>query len=230
MFERFTDRARRVLVLAQEESRLLGHTFIGTEHLLLGLLHEDTGLAGQALRALGVQLIPTRERVDEMIGPSGAATAGTGSPPFTPRAKKVLELSLRESLLLHHHHIGTEHLLLGLVREGEGVGAQVLVASGHPLSDVRAAVTSALEDAGDEVQTAGSSPATQRTVTSQVTSTIKEEPPRCPSCGTGLAGGLAYVVLTAEPGEGEQRTDAVEVLLGYCGRCGTALTSTPVTK
>src|ERR1700760_3812608 len=135
MFERFTDRARRVLVLAQEEARLLNHNFIGTEHILLGLIHEGEGVAAKALEQLGISLEAVREKVEETIGPAGSST--TGSPPFTPRAKKVLELSLREALQLGHNYIGTEHMLLGLVREGEGVAAQVLVSLGADLPRVR---------------------------------------------------------------------------------------------
>ncbi len=135
MFERFTDRARRVLVLAQEEARLLNHSFIGTEHILLGLIHEGEGVAAKALEQLGVSLEAVREKVEETIGLSG--TSPTGSPPFTPRAKKVLELSLREALQLGHNYIGTEHMLLGLVREGEGVAAQVLISLGADLAKVR---------------------------------------------------------------------------------------------
>jgi ATP-dependent Clp protease ATP-binding subunit ClpC len=135
LFERFTDRARRVLVLAQEEARLLNHNFIGTEHILLGLIHEGEGVAAKALESLGISLEAVREKVEETIGPAGTAT--TGSPPFTPRAKKVLELSLREALQLGHNYIGTEHMLLGLVREGEGVAATVLVNLGADLSRVR---------------------------------------------------------------------------------------------
>jgi len=135
VFERFTDRARRVLVLAQEEARLLNHSFIGTEHILLGLIHEGEGVAAKALEQLGISLEAVREKVEETIGASG--TAPTGSPPFTPRAKKVLELSLREALQLGHNYIGTEHMLLGLVREGEGVAAQVLQSLGADLARVR---------------------------------------------------------------------------------------------
>jgi len=135
VFERFTDRARRVLVLAQEEARLLNHSFIGTEHILLGLIHEGEGVAAKALESLNITLETVREKVEETIGMSG--TTPSGSPPFTPRAKKVLELSLREALQLGHSYIGTEHMLLGLVREGEGVAAQVLVSLGADLSRVR---------------------------------------------------------------------------------------------
>jgi ATP-dependent Clp protease ATP-binding subunit ClpC len=135
VFERFTDRARRVLVLAQEEARLLNHSFIGTEHILLGLIHEGEGVAAKALESMGISLEAVREKVEETIGMAG--TAPSGSPPFTPRAKKVLELSLREALQLGHSYIGTEHMLLGLVREGEGVAAQVLVSLGADLGRVR---------------------------------------------------------------------------------------------
>jgi ATP-dependent Clp protease ATP-binding subunit ClpA len=135
MFELFTDRARRVLVLAQEEARLLGHSFIGAEHLLIGLIDEGEGIAARALESLGISLQAVRERVEETIGPVGSHP--TGSPPFTPRAKKVLELSQREALQLGHNFVGTEHLLLGLVREGDGVAAQVLVSLGVDLTRVR---------------------------------------------------------------------------------------------
>jgi ATP-dependent Clp protease ATP-binding subunit ClpC len=135
VFERFTDRARRVLVLAQEEARLLNHSFIGTEHILLGLIHEGEGVAAKALDSLGITLEAVREKVEETIGMTG--TPPSGSPPFTPRAKKVLELSLREALQLGHSYIGTEHMLLGLVREGEGVAAQVLISLGVDLGRVR---------------------------------------------------------------------------------------------
>jgi ATP-dependent Clp protease ATP-binding subunit ClpC len=146
MFERFSDRARRVLVLAQEEARLLNHNFIGTEHILLGLLHEGEGVAAKALESLGVSLEAVREKVEATIGPAGSPTAA--SAPFSPRAKKVLELSLRESLQLGHNYIGTEHMLLGLVREGEGVAAQVLVSLGADPIRVRQQVIQLLSDSG----------------------------------------------------------------------------------
>ncbi len=135
MFERFTDRARRVVVLAQEEARLLNHSYIGTEHILLGLIHEGEGVAAKALESLSISLEAVRNQVEEIIGQGGASP--TGHIPFTPRAKKVLELSLREALQLGHNYIGTEHILLGLIREGEGVAAQVLVKLGADLSRVR---------------------------------------------------------------------------------------------
>jgi ATP-dependent Clp protease ATP-binding subunit ClpC len=135
MFERFTDRARRVVVLAQEEARMLNHNYIGTEHILLGLIHEGEGVAAKALESLGISLEGVRQQVEEIIGQGQQAPSG--HIPFTPRAKKVLELSLREALQLGHNYIGTEHILLGLIREGEGVAAQVLVKLGADLNRVR---------------------------------------------------------------------------------------------
>jgi len=135
MFERFTDKARRVVVLAQEEARMLNHNYIGTEHILLGLIHEGEGLAAKALTSLGISLQAVRQQVEEIIGQGQQAPSG--HIPFTPRAKKVLELSLREALQLGHNYIGTEHILLGLLREGEGVAAQVLVRLGADLNRVR---------------------------------------------------------------------------------------------
>ena len=135
MFERFTDRARRVVVLAQEEARMLNHNYIGTEHILLGLIHEGEGVAAKALESLGISLEAVRSQVEEIIGQGQQAPSG--HIPFTPRAKKVLELSLREALQLGHNYIGTEHILLGLIREGEGVAAQVLVKLGADLNKVR---------------------------------------------------------------------------------------------
>src|SRR5215218_9320292 len=142
MFERFTDRARRVVVLAQEEARLLKHNYIGTEHLLLGLIHEGEGVAAKALESLGISLEAVRAQVEEIIGQG--ETAPSGHIPFTPRAKKVIELSLREARQLHCNYIGTEHILLGLVREGEGVAAQVLVKLGADLPRVRQQVVQEL--------------------------------------------------------------------------------------
>ncbi len=137
MFERFTDRARRVVVLAQEEARMLSHNYIGTEHILLGLIHEGEGVAAKALESLDISLEAVRAQVEEIIGQGQQAPSG--HIPFTPRAKKVLELSLREALQLGHSYIGTEHILLGLIREGEGVAAQVLQKLGADLNRVRRA-------------------------------------------------------------------------------------------
>ncbi|MFM7596776.1 MAG: ATP-dependent Clp protease ATP-binding subunit [Actinomycetota bacterium] len=154
MFERFTDRARRVVVLAQEEARMLNHNYIGTEHILLGLIHEGEGVAAKALESLGISLEAVRSQVEEIIGQGQQAPSG--HIPFTPRAKKVLELSLREALQLGHNYIGTEHILLGLIREGEGVAAQVLVKLGADLNRVRQQVIQLLSGyQGKEPATAG---------------------------------------------------------------------------
>ncbi|WP_432883091.1 ATP-dependent Clp protease ATP-binding subunit [Kribbella sp. CA-245084] len=154
MFERFTDRARRVVVLAQEEARMLSHNYIGTEHILLGLIHEGEGVAAKALESLGISLEAVRSQVEEIIGQGQQAPSG--HIPFTPRAKKVLELSLREALQLGHNYIGTEHILLGLIREGEGVAAQVLVKLGADLNKVRQQVIQLLSGyQGKETTSAG---------------------------------------------------------------------------
>jgi ATP-dependent Clp protease ATP-binding subunit ClpC len=135
MLERFTDRARQVVVLAQDEARMLDHSYVGTEHILLGLVQEGEGVAAKALESLGISLDAVRQQVEEIIG--RGQQAPSGHIPFTPRAKKVLELSLRESLQLGYSYIGTEHILLGLIREGDGVAAQVLVRRGADLNRVR---------------------------------------------------------------------------------------------
>jgi ATP-dependent Clp protease ATP-binding subunit ClpA len=135
VFERFTDRARRVIVLAQEEARMMNHNYIGTEHILLGLIHEGEGLASLVLDSCGVDLDQVRAFIEREVG-NGPKSPG-GHIPFTPRAKKVLELSLREALQLRHNYIGTEHILLGLIREGEGLAAQALADAGADLADVR---------------------------------------------------------------------------------------------
>src|ERR1700755_2533491 len=145
MFQRFTDRARRVVVVAQEEARILNHNYIGTEHILLGLIHEGSGVAAKALESLGISLEAVREQVKEIIG--RGQSAPSGHIPFTPRAKKVLELSLREADGLGHNYIGTEHILLGLVREGEGVVMQVLERRGVTAERIRPMVNLALQEA-----------------------------------------------------------------------------------
>ncbi|KQX74649.1 MULTISPECIES: ATP-dependent Clp protease ATP-binding subunit [Aeromicrobium] len=154
MFERFTDRARRVVVLAQEEARMLSHNYIGTEHILLGLIHEGEGVAAKALESLDISLEAVRGQVEDIIGQGQQAPSG--HIPFTPRAKKVLELSLREALQLGHSYIGTEHILLGLIREGEGVAAQVLVKLGADLNRVRQQVIQLVSGfQGKEAEAAG---------------------------------------------------------------------------
>jgi ATP-dependent Clp protease ATP-binding subunit ClpA len=157
MFERFTDRARRVVALAQEEARRLNHGWIGTEHILLGLIREGEGVAARTLESLGVSLDAVGQQVEEIIGQGQQAPSG--HIPFTPRAKKVLELSLREALQLGHNYIGTEHILLGLIHEGDGVAAQVLVRLGADLDRVRLQVIGLLYGhPGQDVGSAGSRP------------------------------------------------------------------------
>ena len=175
MFERFTDRARRVVVLAQEEARTLNHNYIGTEHILLGLIQESEGVAAQALEALNINLANVREEVVKIIGQGQQSP--TGHIPFTPRAKKVLELSLREALQFGHNYIGTEHILLGLIKEGEGVAAQVLKQLGAELQTVRQKVVELLSPPGatgspeaapgTAIQKAAEAPSTGSTVLDQ---------------------------------------------------------------
>ena len=135
MFERFTERARQVVVHAQEEARTLKHNYIGTEHLLLGLLREEEGLAAKVLESLGITIDEARAQIARMIGHGDEEARG--QVPFTPRAKKVLELALREAMALGHNYIGTEHILLGLVREGEGVALRVLLEFGVDADKIR---------------------------------------------------------------------------------------------
>jgi ATP-dependent Clp protease ATP-binding subunit ClpC len=156
MFKRFTDRARRVVVLAQEEAARLNHNYIGTEHLLLGLLQEGDGVAARALESLGISLEAARQQVGEIIG--RGKKSPSGHIPFTPRAKKVLELSLRESRQLGHSYIGTEHILLGLIREGEGVAAQVLGRLGADQNRVRRQVIELLHGGQGEAAQAVQQP------------------------------------------------------------------------
>ena len=145
MFERFTDRARRVVVRAQEEAGALNHDFIGTEHILLGLVHEGQGLGAKALESLGISPETVRERVEDAV-PAGQHPRPAGHIPFTPGGKKVLELSLSEAKLLGHPYVGTEHILLGLLREGDGVAVQVLTALGADLDGVRERVIQLLAE------------------------------------------------------------------------------------
>ena len=206
MFERFTDRARRVVVLAQEEARMLEHNYIGTEHILLGLLHEGEGVAAQALEKLGVPLDDARARVEKIIG--RGESAPVSHIPFTPRAKKVLELSLRESQSLGHNYIGTEHLLLGLVREGEGVAAKVLEIMGVELNGVRQAVVGLLS---------GFEPRAEAAIT-------RPEPeigPLCPQCRRPLTETAAYRSMEVPAAEGEGERTAFKLV--FCRSCGTSL-------
>jgi ATP-dependent Clp protease ATP-binding subunit ClpC len=227
MFERFTDRARSVLVLAQSEARRLDHHAIGTEHILLGLIHEDGGVAAKVLKSLSVSLGAVREKVDEVrekaeetLGAAG--TPPTGSPPFTQRAKKVLELSLREALQLGHSYIGTEHMLLGLVREGEGVGAQVLQSLGADLDTVRHKVIQLLSgyEGATSVGPRPQTPPASRPVRSGVPTNVV---PSCPQCHAGLADVARFRAITVAPGLSDDDRDPIPIDVVYCNRCGTTL-------
>jgi ATP-dependent Clp protease ATP-binding subunit ClpC len=214
MFERFTERARRSMVLAQEEARLLGHSFIGTEHLLLGLIHEGEGVGAAALERLGLSLEAVRAKVEETIGPAPIEPTGAGGPPpFTPRSKKVLELALREALQLGHNYIGTEHILLGIVREGEGVAARVLVDLGASLQATRATV---LEVLGELPRPAPEPDAALRARTDGPSGS----PPDCPHCRASLATTAAAHRL---------ELDGATFVVVYCTECGRSLAFRPIT-
>jgi len=215
VFERFTDRARRVLTFAQEEARLLNHSFIGTEHILLGLIREGDGLGAKALHSLGISFDVVREKVEEIVGMSGSSPGG--SPPFTPRAKKVLELSLREALQLNHSYIGTEHILLGLVREGQGVAATVLIDLGVDLVRVRQAVNNLMTGGPEEAQLS-------RHLEDPLGVTTHALPPRepsCPKCGAGVAEAARFRTVAVPPDD--EKSDPMSLSVVYCVHCGTAL-------
>ena len=219
MFERFTDEGRRVIVLAQEEARMLNHNYIGTEHFLLGLIHG--GVAGTVLASLGVSLEGVRRRVEELVGHGNVAASG--HIPFTPRAKRVLELALKESLHLGHTYIGSEHLLLGIIREGEGVAAQVLTQLGVELDAARRAVLEAVggysgrHNVLEEVRPI--------TVGMQQTQTISapydlSRGPLCTMCSAPLAEKARHQVtdVPATVGAG-----VVQILIVYCSNCGDTI-------
>ena len=206
MFERFTDRSRRALVLAQQEAHLLGHDHIGTEHLLIGLIDEEDGIAARVLAELGVTRQAVRDRVEETVGRSAGESSGNA--PFTPRMKKVLELSLREGLQLGHSYIGTEHMLLGLVREGEGVAARVLQELGVELPQVRQSVIQVLSGY-------------QGGATDNADAAMTDSPdaPRCAGCSVELDLVLRHRPMTIPPTSPNPFPLKVEVV--YCSRCGT---------
>jgi len=222
VFERFTDRARRAVVLAQEEARMLNHDYIGTEHLLLGLVREHDGVAGKALASLDISIEAIRRQVDEIVGQGRAAP--TGHIPFTPRSKKVLELSLREALQLGHNYIGTEHILLGLIREGEGVATQVFHKLGCDLSRVRQTV---LELMSGWTEVAESSGGEEIGVTTEVAAVpravvveegLGDDTPTCPNCFASLDETLAVKILETTADD-----EPFSVKIAYCSRCGVAL-------
>ena len=254
MFERFTDRARRVLVYAQDEAKLLEHNYIGTEHILLGLVAEgeggataggeggaavggeggaaaggasggSEGVAAEALASFGITLTAARQKVTETVGL--ANNYEPGSPPFTQRSKKVLELSLREALLLGHNYIGTEHMLLGLVREGEGVGAQVMVALGADLSTVRQRVLELMGATAPEAGEPGREPMALgafggSTSIGSPTGPTLEAWPRC-RCGADLAEASRYRTIEVRAATGQTDQAPLVANVVYCQHCGFVL-------
>ena len=233
MFEQFTDRARAIVVLAQEEARLLDHPYIGTEHILLGLVREGEGVAALALKELEISLDDVRAQVEKIIGRGEGPV--TGQVPFTPRAKKVLELSLREAMQLGHNYIGSEHLLLGLIREGEGIAAKVLVHLGADLDRVRQQVVQLLggyEGAGAATSEGESLLRNVRRRLGRFTSGAASESvtaeaefdqdvgPLCAQCHVPLTETIACRELEASVADSESAHPALVV---YCGRCGTTL-------
>jgi Clp amino terminal domain, pathogenicity island component len=217
VFERFTDRARSVLVLAQEEARLLNHSFIGTEHILLGLVRQGDGVGARALESSGITLDAVRQKVEEAVGMAG--TTPSASPPFTPRAKKVLELALREALQLGHSYIGTEHILLGLVREGEGVAATVLVSLGADLGLVRQKVSQLMSGYSEEEH---SGDAAYAESTSGSNPSFGPEP-RCPQCRVALADGARFRTVDVPPDDADDDAEAISIHVVYCIRCEMTL-------
>jgi ATP-dependent Clp protease ATP-binding subunit ClpC len=222
VFERFTDRARRVLTLAQEEARAFNHGFIGTEHILLGLIEEGDGLGARALRSLGVSSEAVRGRVKEIVGES-ASTRG-GSPPFTPRSKRVLELALREALQLNHSYIGTEHILLGLVREGNGVAATVLADIGVDLGRVRQAVNHLMTGKGE------TEPQTFERPAGIALEGPQPAEPCCPQCRSSLAESARFRIMALPADEADaadagdtEGTGPLSVHVVYCISCGSTL-------
>ncbi len=224
VFERFTDRARRVMVLAQEEARLAEHNFIGTEHLLLGLIHEGESVGAQALATLGVTLEAARAKVKEHVGP--AASGPAGSSPFTPRAKKVMELSLREALQLGHNYIGTEHFLLALMREGNGVANQVLTELGVSQERLRAEVLRLIPDQLNELGRAWVAQGPDVEVQSLPRSrTRRAAEAECPGCRSRLSESLRWST-QAVPG-GEIGDPVRDVVTWWCNTCGRTISVTP---
>jgi ATP-dependent Clp protease ATP-binding subunit ClpC len=214
VFERFTDRARRVVVLAQEEARLLEHSYIGTEHILLGLIHEGEGVAANALESLGIPLEGVRKQIEARVG--RGHEAATGHVPFTPRAKKVLELSLREALQLGHNYIGTEHLLLGVIREGEGVGAQVLQAMGADLDRIRRQVIELLSGYSEESSATPEQPLSK-----------PDAAPLCPRCRAPLEETASHREVEIPGKRVESEVGPRTLTFVFCGSCGTGLGIAP---
>ena len=202
-----------MVVLAQEEARTLDHDHVGTEHILLGLVREEDGVGARALAVMGISLPAVREKVEATIG-RGEGAPAMGRIPFTRRAKKVLELSLREALQLGDNFIGTEHLLLGLIREGEGVAAQVLHELGADLGRVRQTVVQMMSGYAQPI-------GEERVVFRETEVEVAETGPHCPSCKLPLEGALAYRTIMAERDDTEG--DPIMLTVAYCSSCGTAI-------
>lgn len=222
MFETFTERARRVVVFAQAEARMLNHDYIGTEHLLLGVLREGESIGAHALTAAGVSLESARRQLEDIIGAGDAPP--TGHIPFTPRAKKVLRLSLEEAQQLGHLYVGAEHLLLGLIREGTGVAAQIIVKLAGDLDRVRGSVVDGLR--AEPTEGVPRSRAFERTMA--VTISAEEDSgewPLCPVCRASLHETLARATIRARNPDADDRSPMV---IAYCGGCGTAVGPQPI--
>jgi ATP-dependent Clp protease ATP-binding subunit ClpC len=209
--------------MAQEEARLLHHSFIGTEHILLGLLRQEDSIAGEVLTSFGVSLETARQQVQSKVGApvAGSAQADLGSPPFTPRAKKVLELALREALQLSHNYIGTEHLLLGIIREGEGVGAQVLIDLRVDLAAARQRVLQFISehvdnDPSEGEERAAGAPRLRRAATLR-------SGPRCPQCRAELVDTARYRTMEVRPDSQEDDRHPAMTYVVYCTVCGVSL-------
>jgi ATP-dependent Clp protease ATP-binding subunit ClpC len=222
MFERFTERARRVVVLAQEESRELGHDHIGTEHLLLALIREEDGIAGQALAEAGVTLDAARKQVETVVGrgePEPKRRSGKRwrrHVPFTARAKKTMELSLRESLGLGHNYIGTEHLLLGLLSLGEGIGSEALARLGADPAQLRE-ILLRLARAHPESPKVDLREAAEFEI--HEGSVRETASPRCPTCHSDLVEAAAVRTIDLPQEEEGSRT----LTFAFCRRCGSSL-------
>jgi ATP-dependent Clp protease ATP-binding subunit ClpC len=224
VFERFTDRARSVLVLAQEEARELQHSYIGTEHILLGLVREGDGVGAKVLASFGITLERVRNEVQAILGGDLQGTAspgGNAAPPFTPRAKKVLELSLREALRLGHSYIGTEHILLGIIREGEGVAARTLIGLGVPLSAAGERVAAFMS--GHASQGQSSNPAGRARVAQSRRGDRASTDPHCPHCGADVSEEARFRTILVQPDASSNDTSPLQTYVVYCGACGVSL-------
>jgi ATP-dependent Clp protease ATP-binding subunit ClpA len=244
VFERFTDRARSVLVLAQEEARQLGHGYTGTEHILLGLLLRGDGVGAEVLTSFGLTLDAVRDQVQAMVGEGheSAARGENAAPPFTPRAKKVLELSLREALQLGHNYIGTEHILLGIIREGEGVAAQTLTELGVDLAGARQRVVALVAGQARQARHARKNDPVEMPVVSQFVRVDRASPigraraddrpgtvdrlstePRCPQCRADVSGGARFRTILVQPDASSEDATPLRTYVIYCSRCGISL-------